>query len=266
MCRRYENKEEELGFKLHRQRSRWHQAVTVTDLNYADDLALLTERTDQAQEVLSRLEQESGKVGLYCNANKTELQVFSHEMAVSVKVRDGKSLKVVENFKYLGVWTQNTEKDIVARKALAWRACHKLRKVWSSKLARKLKVRLFLATVESVLHRAETGTLTKALKKQLDGCYARVLRMALNVSWKSHTTNADLYQGLPKVALKIQHRRMRLDGHCIRHTDEIANKLVIWQPTEGRTKKGKRKMTYINNLRKDTGMEGVQELRTITED
>ncbi|XP_014779467.1 uncharacterized protein LOC106875731 [Octopus bimaculoides] len=150
MCRTCVGKEE-LRFKLLMQRSRQHQAVTVTDLDYADDLALLTERTDQAQEVLSRLEQESGKVGLYCNANETELQVFNHEMPASVKVRDGKSLKVVENFKYLGAWTQSTENDIVAREALAWSACHKSRKVWSSKLARKLKVRLFLATVESVL-------------------------------------------------------------------------------------------------------------------
>ncbi|CAI9735072.1 Hypothetical predicted protein [Octopus vulgaris] len=47
--------------------------------------------------------------------------------------------------------------------------------------------------------------------------------MALNTSWKSHTANADLYQGQQKVTLKIQHRR-RLAGHCIRHTDEIANR------------------------------------------
>ena len=37
---------------------------------------------------------------------------------------------------------------------------------------------------------------------------------------------------------------MRLAGHRIRHTDEIANKLVLWQPTEGRTSRGKGKITY----------------------
>lgn len=51
--------------------------ITVTDLDYADDLLLLTKRTDQAQKRLSRLDQESGKAGLYCNAKKTELQVFN---------------------------------------------------------------------------------------------------------------------------------------------------------------------------------------------
>ena len=60
-------------------------------------------------------------------------------------------------------------------------------------LSRKLKVRLFVATVESLLlYGAETWTFTKALKKQLDGCYTRMLRMALNVSWKCHMTNVAL--------------------------------------------------------------------------
>ncbi|CAI9733580.1 Hypothetical predicted protein [Octopus vulgaris] len=51
----------------------------------------------------------------------------------------------------------------------------------------------------------------------------------------------------------MQHRRMRLAGHCIRHTDEIANKLVLWKPIEGRTRRGRRKPTCIDNLLENTG-------------
>ena len=61
---------------------------------------------------------------MFCNAKKTEIQVISHERPVTVKVKDGKALKVVENFKYLGAWTKGTEKDIAVRKALAWSSCH----------------------------------------------------------------------------------------------------------------------------------------------
>ena len=72
--------------------------------------------------------------------------------------------------------------------------------VWSSKLSRSLKVRLFLATVESVLlYGAETWTLTKTLK----------------------------IQGLPKVTSKIQQRRMRLAGNCIRHDDEAEEYRIL---------------------------------------
>ena len=61
-------------------------------------------------------------------------------------------------------------------------------------LSRSLKVRLFLATVEAVLlYRAETWTLTKTMKKQLDGCYTRMLKMSLHVSWQSRTTKMQNY-------------------------------------------------------------------------
>ena len=66
---------------------------------------------------------------------------------------------------------------------MAWSACHKLRKIWSSTLSQNLKVRLFVVTVETVLlYGAETWTLTSTLKKRLDGFYIRILRMALNIS------------------------------------------------------------------------------------
>ena len=117
LCQTYSGRELELGFQLERQRSRRNPAINITDLDFADDLALLTEEIKQAQEVLTRLENEAEKVGLFCNAKKTDLQVFNHEVPVDVKVKSGKSLKTVE--KYLGAWTENTSKDFAVRKALA---------------------------------------------------------------------------------------------------------------------------------------------------
>lgn len=68
----FSGKEDELGFKLYRQWSSRKPAVKVTDFDFADDLALLWEEMEQAQEVLHRLETEARRVGLYCNAKKTE--------------------------------------------------------------------------------------------------------------------------------------------------------------------------------------------------
>ena len=98
MRKTYDGREEELGFHLHRRRSRRNPAITITDLDFADDLAVLAEEIEQAQEVLSRLEHEAEGVGLYCNAKKTELQIFNHDSPVEIKVKDGKTLKIVENF------------------------------------------------------------------------------------------------------------------------------------------------------------------------
>jgi hypothetical protein len=172
-------------------------------------------------------------------------------------------LKVVVNFKYLGGRTESSEKDFEIRKALAWSACNKLKKLWKSKINKKIKTRLFLVTVESVLlYGAETWTITKAMEKRLDGCYTRMLRMAYDVSWKQKLTNEELYDGLPKVSTKVASRRMKLAGHCVRHPEEEASKLVLWEPSQGTRNIGRRAVTYIDNLKSDTGMESTQEIRT----
>ena len=93
-----------------------------------------------------------------------------------------------------------------------------------------------------------------------------MLRKALNVSWKEHRTNAMLYKNLPKVTTKIRQRRMKLAGHCIRHGEELASKLVLWEPTEGKRKRGKPSTTYIDILLEDTDAHNTSELRMVMED
>ena len=64
-------------------------------------------------------------------------------------------------------------------------------------LSKRIQIKLFIATVESVLLcGAETWTITQTMKKQLDGCYTRMLRMALNVSWKQHIPNIQLFNSI----------------------------------------------------------------------
>ena len=136
MRKTYQGRKEELEFHLQKRQSRRVLPIIVTDLDFADDLALITEQTEQAQEVLTRLEQEAGKAGLHCNAKKTEIQTFNHDTPIIVNSRDGTKLKIIENFK--GSWMESTDKDFKVRKALAWSACHKLRKIWSSTLSKRV--------------------------------------------------------------------------------------------------------------------------------
>ena len=77
-------------------------------------------------------------------------------------------------------------------------------------MSRDVKLSFFKATVESVLlHGGETTcTLTPTLvSKSLNGFYTRMLRVALNVFWQSHTSNEYLYGDLPRVGDKVAARR-----------------------------------------------------------
>ena len=261
-----DGREEELGFHLERRRSRRVGPEVVTDLDFADDIALLSMDIHQAQEMLQKVEECVGKVGLKMNSSKTKFMSYNHQEEVKIKTKDGTDLDEVSNFKYLGAWMHSTELDVKQRKAAAWRACSKLTKVWKSSLPRALKLRLFAATVESVLlYGCESWTVTPKLAKGLDGCYTRMLRTVTNVHWKQHITNKELYGDQPKLSDKIRQRRMRFAGHCSRSLQEPVSKLLHWTPKHGRRKPGRPALTYTDILKQDTGLDSA-EFRTAMRD
>ena len=177
-----------------------------SDVEFTDDVALMTDTIEGAKLLMDRLEIVAQSVGLVMNCSKAKFITLNIPEEESGLVDStGNQLEKVNDFVYLGAWIATTERDLRVRKAKAWAACHKLRKIWKSGLRRRMKIRLFVATVESILlYGSETWTLTESLKKQIDGCYTRMLRMALNVDWKQHKTNKEVYGTLPRPTMKIR--------------------------------------------------------------
>ena len=79
--------------------------------------------------------------------------------------------------------------------------------------------------------------------------------MATNISWKDKVTNTQLYRGIPKIIEVIKLRRLRLAGHCIRLTDELAYNLVFWKPKNGIRNRGRKPKTFIDILKSDCDCE-----------
>ena len=109
------------------------------------------------------------------------------------------------------------------------------------------------AVVLILLYGCTTWTLTKWLKKKLDGNYTRMLRAILNKSWRQHLRRHQLYGHLPTVKKTIQVRRTRHAGHCWRSKDELISDVLLWTPTYGQAKAGRLARTYIQQLFEDTG-------------
>ena len=82
-----------------------------------------------------------------------------------------------------------------------------------------------------------------------------MLRKSLNISWKDHVTNEELCGTLPQITEKIHTRRLRLAGHCVRHPEEVASRLVLWTPDRVKRKQGRPSCTYVDTLKRDTGLE-----------
>ena len=89
-----------------------------------------------------------------------------------------------------------------------------------------------------------------------------MLRKALNISWKEQYTNKKVYGKLPLVSSKIKSRRMRMAGHCIRHPELSTHPLILWEPTQGKANRGRRRLNYVDVLKKDTGLLEKEEIRT----
>ena len=66
-------KDEELGFQLKRRQSSRVSPEVITDLDFADNIALISEQTTQTQEMLTKVEQASSEVGLRANDKKTKV-------------------------------------------------------------------------------------------------------------------------------------------------------------------------------------------------
>ena len=213
----------ELGFKLNRKRSRRHNPNVITDLDFADDIALVAEELEQAQDFLHCVQENAAKIGLHLNSDKTEFMSFNQVQDTVLKTVNNENIKKVDNFKYLRAWIDDTANDAKVRKALAWKSCNKLNKIWKSSLRKSLKLRTFLTLVESMLlYRGETWTLTRSLEKSIDGTYTRLLITVFNVSWPDHLKNRGLYGNLPKVTEKIMDAKATsiLILHCPYYKNE----------------------------------------------
>ena len=96
-----------------KKRSKRYPAKTITDADYADDLALLANTPNQAETLLHSLERAAAGIGLHVNAHKTEYMCYNQ--TGNITTLDGASLRRVAKFTYLGSSVSSTENDIDTR-------------------------------------------------------------------------------------------------------------------------------------------------------
>ena len=156
------------GLEAQPRRSSRYPARHLTDADFADDLALISGSLANAQSLLSSLEKAANCVGLYLNESKTEYlnhcQIIDSDF--SIKTINGRELKCVQDYKYLGSFISDSVKDFKTRKGMAWSACNDLHNVWFSSLDDKIKINTFKTMIEPILlYGSETWTLNARQQK-----------------------------------------------------------------------------------------------------
>ena len=166
----------ENGFRLAKRRSRRYPAQIITDADYAIDI--LANTPVQAESMQHSLEQAADGMGLHVNTDKNEYMYFNQ--IGDIYTLKGGPQKLVDIYTYLGSNASSTENDINTRLVKAWIAIDKLSVIWKSDLSVKIKA----AVVSILLCGCTTWTLTKRMKKELDGNYTGILRSVFYRSWR----------------------------------------------------------------------------------
>ena len=166
---------------------RWKFITTLKDLDFADDIALLSSRLDHVQDKLSRLYQFGRNVGLKINTEKTKVLRLNTARPDPLKIGE-REMEDVESYVYLSAKVNKqggAGSEIKARIGKARAAFNKLKPVWrSSLLSRKTKIKIFKTNVVAVLlYGCETWRMTKEDENKLNIFQHKCLRKILKVHW-----------------------------------------------------------------------------------
>ena len=100
----------------------------------------------------------------------------------------------------------------------AWFAIGKLRPIYISKISDANKMRLLMATVETIAaYGLKSVPMVPSLCMQIDASHRQMVRAALGITWPETISTAELTQRakLTPLSRTIRKRRLRLVGHVI---------------------------------------------------
>ena len=191
---------------------------------YADDTAILSDSKKELEELIKELMEKGREFGLKINFSKTKIMKVSRtgEKETSLFI-EGKELKSVTSFEYLGVIFQNDNKETTEFKrriAMAKQAFwHKT--LLRSDLSLKVKRRMVETMIHPIIrYGSEMWPETKNIQREVDAFEHWALRRILKISWIEKKTNEEVRNRMNMAGLtlrvKIKERRFRYLGHILR--------------------------------------------------
>jgi hypothetical protein len=233
---------------------RWTLTSQLEDLDFADDLDLLSSRLKDVQSKCNDLDKNSQKIGLKIHPGKTKMLRARTSNTEPITIK-GKAVEDVETFTYLGSKVTadgDCEVEVRTRLAKARHSFASLCTIWRSKqYSTNTKLRLYKSNVLSVLlYGAETWKMTKSISHSLEVFQNRCLRRIFNIYWPNKISNEDLLKKANMQALtsEVQRRRWRWLGHVLRMPPNAAPRVALrWTP-DGKRQRGRPRETWRRTI------------------
>ncbi|XP_023235101.1 uncharacterized protein LOC111634534, partial [Centruroides sculpturatus] len=214
-----------------------------------------------------RVKEESAKFGLKLNVKKTKVMSTKELKDFIV---DGERIEVVESYILLGSKIERNgscEGEIRRRINLGRTAMANLTKIMKDKdisiHTKKIIVEAMVFPV--TLYGCESWTLRKKERKMIDAFELWVWRRLLRVPWTEKKTNISILEKIkPSFSLqsRILKQKLTYFGHVMRKEVSL-EKTIMLGKVEGRRKRGRQRIRWIEKIEKVTEMK-LEELRETT--
>lgn len=227
---------------------------SLDDLDYADDICLLSHNFNNMQSKINTLVENASKAGLKVNIPKTKSLRINTNNTDPLKIQEHPLLDV-DNFCYLGsilTTSGGSKEDIAYRIAKANQAFGALNKIWkSSRITLRTKIRLFNSNVKSVLlYGCETWNISVDDSNTLQVFVNRCLRRLVRIFWPETITNVDLWQRTKqnRITTDIRIKKMNWLGHTFRKShDDVTRKALDYHP-QGSRRRGRPANTWRRQI------------------
>ena len=199
-----------------------------------------------------KVNEESEKVGLKLNIQKTKITVFG---PISSWQIDGEAVETMIDFIFLGskiIADGDCSHEIKRRLLLGRKAMTNLDRILKSRdITLPTKVHLVKAMVfPVVLYRCESWTIKKAEHRRIDAFELWCWRRLLRVPCTARRSNQSILKEIsPEYSLEGLMLKLKLQyfGHLMRRTNSLEKTLMLGK-LEGRRRRGRQKMRWLDGI------------------
>ena len=226
--------------------------TNINNLRYADDTTLMVESEEELKSLLTKVKEESEKVGLKLNIQK--MKIMASGPITSWEI-DGETVETVSDFIFWGskiTADGDCSHEIKRCLLLGREVMTNLDSILKSRdLTLPTKVHLVKAMVfPVVMYGCESWTIKKVEHWRIDAFELWYQRKLLRVPWTARRSNQSIQKEIsPEYSLEELMLKLKLQyfGHLMRRTDSFEKTLMPGK-IEGRRRRGQQRMRWLDGI------------------
>ena len=227
-----------------------HGILISHKLSYADDTTLMAESKEELKRLLMKVKEESEKVGLKLNIQKTKIMASGPITSWQI---DGETVATAAIFLGYKITADgDCSHEIKRRLLLGNKVMTNLDSIFKSRaITLPTKVHLVKAVVFPVVtYECESWTVKKAERRRIDAFELWYWRRLLRVPWTARRSNQSILKEIsPGCSLEglMLKPKLQYFGHLMRRTNSFEKTLMLGK-IEGRRRRGQQRMKWLDSI------------------